>query len=71
VITERAGRVVAFDTRRGIGAVEADDGRRFGFHCTRLAGDRRDIAVGTPVWFRVVPGHLGAWEADGLRDTAG
>jgi len=60
------GRVVAFDAARGLGTVETGDGRRYGFHCTRLIDRRHDIAVGTPVRFRVVPGHLGAWEADAV-----
>ncbi len=68
---ERRGRVVAFDARRGLGTVEADDGHRFGFHCTRLADGRRDVGPGTAVWFRVTPGHLGAWEADAVRPASG
>ena len=31
------GRVVEFDDHRGLGEVEADDGRRFPFHCTAIA----------------------------------
>jgi len=64
------GRVVAFDAARGLGTVETGDGRRYGFHCTRLTDHRRDIAVGTPVRFRVVPGHLGVWEADAVDPSA-
>ena len=64
------GRVVAYDPARGLGTVEDRDGRRYGFHCTRLTDPRRDVAVGTPVRFRVVPGHLGAWEADAV-DASG
>lgn len=68
---ERRGRVVAFDARRGLGTVEDDDGHRFGFHCTRLADGRRDVAPGTAVVFRVAPGHLGEWEAAALRPVSG
>ncbi len=69
-MTEQPGRVVAFDAHRGLGVVEADDGQqRFSFHCTRLVDGRRDVAVGTPVRFTVVPGHLGAWEADQISPS--
>ena len=64
------GRVVAYDPARGLGSVEAADGRRYPFHCTRLTDARRDVAAGTPVRFRVVPGHLGQWEADAV-DASG
>ena len=40
------------------------------FHCTRLTDPRRDIAVGTPVRFRVVPGQprrLGGRRRRGVR----
>jgi cold shock CspA family protein len=60
------GRVVAYDPARGLGTVEDGDGHRYGFHRTRLTDARRDLAVGTPVRFRVVPGHLGLWEADAV-----
>jgi cold shock CspA family protein len=65
----RTGRVVAFDAHRGLGTIEADDGDRFGFHCVRIADATRDIPVGAPVRFTVVPGHLGAWEADAVTRT--
>jgi len=63
---ERRGRVVEYDARRGLGVVEADDGRRFAFHCTRLEDREREPAVGAPVSFRLRAGHLGRWEADAL-----
>ena len=63
------GRVVVYDPARGLGTVEAADGRRYGFHCTRLTGTRRDVKAGTPVRFRVVPGNLGLWEADAVDPT--
>jgi cold shock CspA family protein len=69
-MTPRDGRVVAFDAHRGLGTVEADDGQQFSFHCTRLADGTRDIALGAPVRFTVVPGHLGAWEADAVTRTS-
>ncbi len=64
---DRRGRVVEYDARRGLGTVEDEDGRRFGFHCTRLEDRERALAAGTPVSFRVRAGHQGAWEADALR----
>jgi len=67
---ERPGRVVDYDARRGLGTVEDDRGRRFGFHCTALDDRDRELAAGTPVSFRVRAGHLGAWEADALRVSA-
>ena len=64
---ERPGRVVDYDARRGLGTVEDDRGRRFGFHCTALDDRDRELAAGTPVSFRVRAGHRGRWEADALR----
>jgi cold shock CspA family protein len=61
------GTVVAFDDHRGWGEVEDEDGRRHPFHCTRIAGGSRTIAVGTPVLFTLAPGLPGRWEAVGLR----
>jgi hypothetical protein len=63
----RQGRVVDYDPARGLGTVEDADGRRFGFHGTRLEDRDAELAAGTPVSFRVVAGHLGAWEADAVR----
>jgi hypothetical protein len=57
------GRVVEFDGRRGLGAIEGDDGRRLAFHCTHIADGSRDIAVGATVRYAVAPGALGCWEA--------
>lgn len=62
----RQGRVVAFDERRGLGEVEAADGTRYRFHCTRIADGTRAISPGARVTFEVVPGHLGAWEASAV-----
>ncbi|MDP9419372.1 MAG: cold shock domain-containing protein [Actinomycetota bacterium] len=63
----RRGQVVDFDERRGWGTVRGDDGVELFFHCTAVADGSRTIAVGTPVAYEVVAGHLGRWEADGLR----
>jgi hypothetical protein len=59
--------VVAFDARRGLGEVEDQEGRRYPFHCTRIADGSRDIPVGVKVEFAVAPGHLGRWEAVAIR----
>ncbi len=65
----RRGVVVAFDEARGIGEVEADgSAERFGFHCTRIAGGARSIALGATVAFEVGPGLLGRWEAAWLTE---
>jgi hypothetical protein len=42
------------------------DGTSFPFHATAIADGSRDIAVGTPVTFTLVPGHQGRYEATGL-----
>jgi cold shock CspA family protein len=66
-VADEHGRVAAYDSRRGLGTIERDDGDRFGFHCTAIADGTRDIPVGATVTFRVVPGHLGTWEAATIR----
>jgi cold shock CspA family protein len=56
--------VASFDDHKGFGTVRDDEtGDELFLHCTRIAGGSRTIAVGTAVWFLVVPGHLGRWEA--------
>ncbi len=57
------GRVVSFDAHRGVGEVEADDGRRYFFHCTVITDGSRAIDEGAAVTFEVAPGKLGRWEA--------
>lgn len=61
------GVVVAFDEARGLGEVEVEDGRRYSFHCTRIADGSRTIPVGAKVEFVIVPGLPGAWEASDIR----
>lgn len=63
------GRIVEFDEHVGLGEIEADDGRRYPFHCTRVADGTRTIPVGAEVTFEVVPGHLGQWEAASVTTT--
>jgi cold shock CspA family protein len=63
------GAVVAFDERRGLGEIEATDGTRYPFHCTRIADGSRTIAVKTAVEFEVVPGNLGHWEAAAITPS--
>ena len=58
-----AGRVTAFDHRRGLGAVETTDGATYGFHATAITDGTRTIAVGTSVTLHVGPGHRGLYEA--------
>jgi len=57
------GKVSAFDERRGLGEVTADDATVYPFHCTVIADGTRTIDVGASVEFEVVPGALGQWEA--------
>jgi cold shock CspA family protein len=60
------GVVASFDDPGGYGLVRGDDGTELFFHCTALADGSRTVAVGTPVTYDVVPGHLGRWEATGI-----
>ena len=57
------GLVTRFDAGTGVGQITADDGARYGFHCTAILDGSRVIEVGTTVEFDVRPGLLGAWEA--------
>jgi cold shock CspA family protein len=61
------GAVTAFDERRGIGSVRADDGTEYPFHATQIADGSRTIAVGAKVEFAVVPAQLGRWEAAAIH----
>jgi len=65
------GVVAEFDEQVGLGTVQADDGRTFGFHCTAVADGSRTIPVGLRVAFTVVPGHLGTWEATDVTPVGG
>ncbi len=58
---------MGFHDQRGWGSVRGDGGEELFFHCTAVADGSRTIAEGTAVDFDVVPGHLGRWEAWGLR----
>jgi len=44
---ELTGTVRTFDTARGYGSVESDDGRSWFFHCTQIADGSRTIDVDT------------------------
>jgi CspA family cold shock protein len=67
---ELTGTVRTFDTARGYGSVESDDGRSWFFHCTQIADGTRTIEVGARVRFAVVAGRMGQWEAIGLTGVA-
>ncbi len=54
--------MLAYDAHAGFGELEAD-GIRYWFHCTAVADGSRQAEPGQRVGFRVVPGHLGRWEA--------
>jgi cold shock CspA family protein len=61
------GKVVAFDSKRGLGEIQGADERAYPFHCTKIADGTREISVGAAVEFTVAPGPLGRWEAVGIR----
>ncbi|MGH8972316.1 MAG: hypothetical protein ACRD0C_03840 [Acidimicrobiia bacterium] len=61
------GVVTSFDEGRGLGEIEDEDGRRYPFHCTRIADGTRTIPVRTKVEFAVIPGLPGRWEAAEIR----
>ncbi len=67
--TTMRGTVRAFDDRRGLGEIAADDGTVYPFHCTVIADGSRVIPVGAVVEFERVPGHLGRWEAAAVTKT--
>lgn len=63
--TDRVGVVAAFDDHVGAGTLtDAETGEAWWFHCTRIAGGERSIAVGTPVAYRAVPGPTGLEAVD-------
>lgn len=64
------GTVTDFDDPRGLGTITATDGTTYPFHCTQLVDGTRTIDVATPVWFRVVAGHLGRFEATAVTRSA-
>jgi cold shock protein len=66
----RRGVVRAFDEDRGLGTVEAEDGRSYSFHCAAVADGTRRIAVGTALVFFVFPGHGGQYEARHVATAA-
>jgi cold shock CspA family protein len=57
------GAVTAFDEPRGLGLIEADDGRTYPFHCTALIDGTRAVDPGSPVTFEIRPAGMGRWEA--------
>jgi cold shock CspA family protein len=65
------GRVASFDQTRGLGEVEADDRRRFGFHATAIAGGIRRTEIGVAVCFTLAPGHRGRYEVRSLVPLSG
>jgi cold shock CspA family protein len=64
--------VVSFDEEVGLGVVEeSTGGKRYGFHCTQIAGGGRSVGVGTPVRFDVRSGRKGTWEAFAVTPVGG
>jgi len=62
-----SGKVSAFDERRGLGEVTADDATVYPFHCTAIADGTRTIASDARVEFTLVPGPVGRFEAGAIR----
>ena len=60
-----SGTVIEFDAERGLGRIDAGDGRTFPFHCTQIADGTREIAVGIAVRFDVLA-KLGRYEATAI-----
>lgn len=60
------GTVVRFDREVGLGAVRADDGTEYPFHCIVIADGTRTVEVGAAVAFELLP-KLGRWEATAIR----
>jgi cold shock CspA family protein len=67
---ELTGTIATFDSARGYGTVESDDGRSWFFHCTQIADGTRSITVGARVRFGVVAGRMGRWEAVALTEAS-
>ena len=65
----KRGKVERFDEDVGLGAVRAEEGELYPFHCTALVDGSRTVAVGAEVEFEVVAGHRGTWEARGLEQA--
>jgi cold shock CspA family protein len=63
----RRGSVESFDEEVGLGVVRGEDGVGYPFHCTQVADGSRRIDHGVTVWFEVVAGHQGRWEASSIR----
>jgi CspA family cold shock protein len=63
----RRGSVESFDEEVGLGVVRGEDDVGYPFHCTQIADGSRSIDPGVTVWFEVVAGHQGRWEASSIR----
>ncbi len=64
------GIVVAYDSDRGRGEIEASDGRRFEFHAAAIEDRSRRVEVGISVRFDLGAGPAGAWEASMIRPAS-
>ena len=63
----RSGSIEIFDEAAGLGVVRGEDDARYPFHCTQIADGSRSIDEGVTVWFEVVAGNQGRWEASSIR----
>ena len=62
----RTGTVDSFSTETGLGAIHAEDGSVYQFHCIEIADGTREIEAGTQVSFEVLA-KLGRYEASNVR----
>ena len=62
------GTVTMFDKAVGLGEITVDDGTTVPFHCIVIADGSRDIPVGVPVEFELLP-KLGRYEATRVTRT--
>jgi cold shock CspA family protein len=60
------GLITAFDAARGTGAVTADDGTVYPFHCIEIADGTRTIDAGTRVEFALLA-KFGHYQAAQIR----
>jgi cold shock CspA family protein len=61
------GTVESFDDAAGLGVIRAADGSTYPFHCTQVADGTRTIPAGGAVFFAIMPGRAGRWEATAIQ----
>jgi cold shock CspA family protein len=61
------GSVESFDDAAGLGVIRSADGSTYPFHCTQIADGTRTIPTGVSVFFDVMAGRAGRWEATSIQ----